>query len=32
MTGVILDLCRKQDVDYKQLSVQLAELLSGNLI
>ena len=32
MTGVILDLCRKKDVDYKQLSVQLAELLSGNLI
>ena len=32
MTGVILDLCRRKDVDYKQLSVQLAELLSGNLI
>ncbi len=32
MTGVILDFCRKKDVDYKQLSVQLAELLSGNLL
>lgn len=32
MTGVILDLCRKKDVDYKRLSVQLVELLSGNLI